>query len=152
MAEHKEYKERPAHVVSAYMAKIRGHGSKIELRLGAAMWKRGLRYRKHYPVVGKPDFAFPKSKIAIFCDSHFWHGHRWEEDGKEALRKNRPFWINKIEANIARDARVNEELAQSGWTVLRFWEHEILGKPEDCIERVLRAVSPLHSNLGSKFS
>ena len=57
---------------------------------------------------GKPDIVFVNLKIAIFCDSEFWHGYNWEE--KKRLGTNREFWIHKIETNMERDKKVNEEL------------------------------------------
>lgn len=125
------------------MSRIRRQGSLIERKLGSAMWKAGLRYRKQYPIEGKPDFAFPKAKVAVFCDSHFWHGYRWEE-AKLELRKNREFWVQKIERNIQRDQEVKESLLNQGWLVLRFWEHEITDSPHSCLEAVKKALtSPL---------
>lgn len=123
------------------MSRIRGQGSVVEKKLGSALWKAGLRYRKQYSVAGKPDFAFPKAKVAVFCDSHFWHGYRWEQQGKAEFRKNREFWIPKIERNIQRDREVNEALKAIGWTVLRFWEHEIREDPSKCVEKVIESLT-----------
>lgn len=62
------------------MQAVKNKDSKIEILLGKAFWKRGYRYRKNDKTVfGKPDFTFKKYKIAIFCDSEFWHGKNWEE-------------------------------------------------------------------------
>ena len=123
------------------MARIKREGSAIERKLASALWRAGLRYRKQYPIEGKPDFSFPKAKVAVFCDSHFWHGYRWEEQGKSELRKNREFWVPKIERNIQRDQEVSETLRQQGWVVLRFWEHEIREAPESCLELVVAALA-----------
>ena len=99
-----------------------------------------MRYRKQHSVPGKPDFAFPKRRVAIFCDSHFWHGYLWETRGRYAIRKRPGFWIPKIEANMQRDREVDEQLREMGWTVLRFWEHAILDDVDDCVRQVIRAV------------
>ena len=114
------YRPRDPQRVSANMSRIRSHGTAIERRLGSAMWAAGLRYRKQYAIEGKPDFAFPRAKLAIFCDSEFWHGYDWGDKKKAAFQKNRDFWISKIERNIQRDAEVNARLTQQGWRVLRF--------------------------------
>lgn len=135
------YQPREPSRVSANMRRIRREGSAIERKLGSAMWKAGLRYRKQYPIEGKPDFAFPKAKVAVFCDSHFWHGYRWKEQGKSELRKNREFWVAKIERNMQRDQEINRLLRDQGWTVLRFWEHEIYGNSEACVKSVAKALS-----------
>ena len=58
------------------------------------------------------------------------------------IRKNRDFWIPKIERNIQRDLEVNAALEARGWAVLRFWEHEIRDKVEACVADVRRALRP----------
>lgn len=120
------------------MSAVRSKGSKIEKRLGSVLWAAGVRYRKHYPIAGKPDFALPGYKIAIFCDSNFWHGKNWGEERKAEFRKNREFWISKIERNMERDREVNQALKEEGWTVVRFWEDEIKKKTEWCVNKVLK--------------
>ena len=61
------------------MQAVKSKGSKIEVMLGKALWAKGLRYRKNdKSVFGKPDFTIKKYKIAVFCDSEFWHGKDWE--------------------------------------------------------------------------
>lgn len=105
------------------------------------MWAAGVRYRKQYrEIPGRPDFAVPKAKVAIFCDSSFWHGRGWPETAS-AFRTNREFWLPKIEGNIRRDAEVNELLARLGWTVLRFWDDDILKRADACVAKVLRALT-----------
>ena len=69
--------------VSYNMSKIRSKDSVMEKAFGKAMWKAGIRYKKHYKkLVGVPDFVLVKYKIAIFCDSEFWHGYNWGEKRK----------------------------------------------------------------------
>ena len=76
--------------------------SEIELMLRKELWKRGLRYRKNVNrITGHPDIAFVGKKIAVFCDSEFWHGYNWEER-KNDFKSNRDFWIPKIERNMTR--------------------------------------------------
>jgi len=107
------------------MQAIRSKNTKIELKVGKALWRKGYRYRKNNRAVyGTPDFTFRKYKLAIFCDSVFWHGKNWDVEHKR-IKTNREFWINKIERNIARDKKVNWVLQKDGWVVLRFWEDEI---------------------------
>jgi DNA mismatch endonuclease Vsr len=130
--------------VSANMAKIRRQGSKIERKLGSAMWAAGLRYRKQYPIEGRPDFVFLKAKVAVFCDSHFWHGYHWVEKAKSKLRKNREFWVAKIERNMLRDREVEEFLLTQRWVVLRFWEHEINESLQHCVSTVQKALTISH--------
>ena len=93
--------------------------------LGKALWRKGFRYRKNdTSVFGKPDFTFKKYKIAVFCDSEFWHGKNWEER-KYDHKTNIEFWHKKIERNIERDKEVNEELNNQGWIIIRFWGQDI---------------------------
>lgn len=122
------------------MSRVRSSGSAIEKKLGAALWKAGLRYRKQYQVFGKPDYALVKPKVAIFCDSEFWHGYRWGKRAREAFKSNQGYWYPKIERNRARDKRVRKELQRCGWIVLRFWEHEIVSNVDDCVDKVKEAV------------
>jgi len=118
------------------MKAVRSSGSKIERMLGKALWNANLRYRKQYSKLpGNPDFILPKHKIAIFCDSHFWHGYDWKQR-KHDHKSNLQFWHNKIERNIERDKEVNDTLAAMGWIVIRFWEDEIIKDIEKCVERV----------------
>ena len=63
------------------------------------LWNRGLRYRKNVTnVFGKPDIVFKGKKVAVFCDSEFWHGYNWKEN-KKLIHSNKDFWIKKIERN-----------------------------------------------------
>ena len=82
---------------SRIMSHIKGKDTKIEIILRKALWKRGYRYRKNYKVLpGSPDIAIIKYKIAIFCDSEFFHGYNWEIK-KQRLGNNIDYWIKKIE-------------------------------------------------------
>lgn len=120
------------------MSRVRAKGSKIELTLGGALWAAGLRYRKHYPkLVGKPDFVLVRDRIAIFCDSEFWHGYDWKNK-KQEIKSNVDFWQEKIEANIRRDETVNKQLKKMEWTVLRFWERDILKRTDWCVDKVVK--------------
>ena len=127
--------------VSYNMSRIRSHGTRIERHLGSAMWAAGLRYRKQYPILGKPDFAFPRARIAIFCDSEFWHGYGWSESSRNHFHHNRSFWVSKIEANIKRDIAVNQQLANQGWHVLRFWGKDILSNAQECVDLVVEQLA-----------
>lgn len=122
------------------MSRVKSSGTRIERTLGSALWATGIRYRKQYSgIPGRPDFAIPRLRIAIFCDSSFWHGRDWPK-AADAIKSNRGFWIAKIEGNIARDREVNEQLAQLGWKVIRFWDFEILNETAACVGRVKRLI------------
>jgi DNA mismatch endonuclease (patch repair protein) len=104
------------------------------------LWKAGIRYRKQYKVIGRPDFALVQNRIAIFCDSEFWHGYRWGKRAQSTIRTNRQFWLNKIEKNRLRDKVVNRELRRRGWQVLRFWGHQINLNVEECVNVVMARI------------
>ena len=123
------------------MQAIKNKDSEIELLLRRELWGRGLRYRKNVKTVfGHPDIAFVGKKVAIFCDSGFWHGYDWEHR-KNDIKSRRDFWIPKIERNMQRDIEVTGMLEADGWIVLRFWGKEIktdVSKCADIIETTIK--------------
>ena len=122
------------------MKAVRCKDSKIEQLLRKELWTRGFRYRKNVKtIMGKPDIAFIGKKVAVFCDSEFWHGYDWENK-KEEIKTRREFWIPKIERNIQRDREVNEYLQGQGWIVLRFWGKDIKKDATVCTELILKAL------------
>lgn len=122
------------------MSRIRSKDTKIEVELRRELWSRGLHYRKNVETIpGKPDIAFIGKKVAIFCDSEFWHGFDWE-NRKNDIKTHREFWISKIERNIQRDLEVNQLLEEQGWIVLRFWGKEIQKDLSGCADRIEKVV------------
>lgn len=120
------------------MSHIKNKDSKIERILRKALWDKGYRYRKNYTKLpGKPDIVLTKYKIAVFCDSEFFHGKDFDLL-KQQLSKSRnsTFWINKIQRNIERDTEINNTLRSQGWTVLRFWGKDILKNTDLCIQTI----------------
>ncbi len=125
---------------SKNMRAVKNKGSKIEKLLAKELWSNGLRYRKNDKTIfGTPDFVFKGLKIAVFCDSEFWHGKDWEIR-KNDFKSNQEFWIPKIERNIQRDKEVNEYLSKNDWTVLRFWGKEIEKDAYHCMLKVKKVV------------
>jgi len=126
--------------ISYNMKRIKNKGSAIEVILCKELWHRGIRYRKNVKnIFGNPDIAFKSKKVAVFCDSEFWHGYDWEHH-KNDFKSHQEFWIPKIERNIQRDCEVNKKLADQGWTVIRFWGKDIkqdVSKCADIIQKVL---------------
>lgn len=123
------------------MQAVKNKGSKIEVLLGKELWKRDLRYRKNdKSVFGKPDFVFKKHKVAIFCDSEFWHGKDWETK-KQEHKSNIDFWYKKIQRNIERDKEVNEQLTKVGWIILRFWGKDIEKKLLFCADKIEEVIN-----------
>ena len=122
------------------MQAVKNKDSSIEIILRKELWARGLRYRKNYSkVLGKPDIVFIRKKVAVFCDSEFWHGYDWEHK-KEEIKSNRNSWIPKIERNIKRDTEVTQALTDDGWIVLRFWGNQIKKQLSDCADKIEKAV------------
>src|SRR6266850_3377574 len=90
---------------SEVMSRIRGRGNKdTELALAKLFRAHSFGgWRRSQPVFGKPDFIFPKLKLAVFVDGCFWHGcprHATKP------KNNRAFWRRKLSSNTARDAPV----------------------------------------------
>lgn len=126
--------------ISFNMKRVKNKDSKIEIALRKELWSRGLRYQKNVTsIFGKPDLVFKGKKVAVFCDSEFWHGYNWEERKKD-FKSHQEFWIPKIERNMERDKEVTEELQKQGWTVLRFWGKEIKKKAGGCADIIEKAV------------
>lgn len=114
---------------SRIMSRVKASGNKsTEQRILSLLRKKCLTgWRRNRPLPGKPDFIFPKKKIALFIDGCQWHGC------KRHLRmpkSNRRYWKRKIYGNIARDSRTKTILSKLGWRVLRIWEHDIKGLQE----------------------
>lgn len=125
--------KRDPQVTSRIMSAIRSKGGKAETLLGKTMWSLGLRYRKHYPIVGKPDYVLLRSRIVIFCDGDFWHGRDFTQRvEKGRFKSNKDYWLKKIPRNMERDLRVTDTLQKEGWQVMRFWESNVLQDPNKC--------------------
>ena len=122
------------------MQAVKSKDSQIELLLRKELWARGLRYKKNVNrIYGKPDIVFIGKKVAVFCDSEFWHGYNWEERKKD-FKSHQEFWIPKIERNMERDAEVTAKLESEGWTVIRFWGNEIKKNTAQCADIIEKAV------------
>jgi DNA mismatch endonuclease (patch repair protein) len=109
---------------SEVMSRIRGRGNKdTELALAMLMRRHRISgWRRNRPVFGKPDFIFPKLRLAVFVDGCFWHGCP-----RHATKPhhNAAFWRKKLAGNKARDRLVTRTLRRADWRVLRIWEHEL---------------------------
>lgn len=124
------------------MQHIKSKDTTIEIALRKALWEKGYRYRKNYKALpGKPDIAITKYKIAVFCDSEFFHGKDWEIKRPKLLNsKNSEYWISKIERNMERDRKNEQQLLFLGWTVIRFWGKEILKNTDECVRVIEEAI------------
>src|SRR3989338_7272024 len=104
--------KRDSSITSKIMSSIPSKDTQPEICLGKILSGKGIRYRKHYKIAGRPDFAIVAKKIAIFVDGDFWHGHNWKLRGfknlKSELASYKIFWANKIRNNIKRDTKANK--------------------------------------------
>ena len=104
------------------MSRVRDRDTKPELMLRRALWARGHRYRLNHPLPGRPDLTFVGARVTVFVDGCFWHGCPIHATYPKT---NSLFWEKKLARNKARDIEVTGELLVEGWTVLRFWEHQV---------------------------
>jgi DNA mismatch endonuclease, patch repair protein len=117
------------------MASIRKTDTRPELALRAALRALGTTgYRCHLRTLpGLPDIAFTRWRVAVFVDGVWWHGHPdWLPRGRRG-----PYWDAKISGNVERDQRVDAELADRGWAVLRLWDVDVLRDPRAAAELVI---------------
>lgn len=127
------------------MSRIREKDTSIEVILRKALWNKGYRYRKNLKdLPGRLDIALTKYKIAIFCDSEFFHGKDWEVlKAKVEKGNNGEYWSKKIQENITRDNEKDKALNALGWTVIHFWGKDILKKTDECVKVIEETIFEL---------
>ncbi len=131
---------------SEVMSRIRGSGNKdTELRLIEVFREFHITgWRRRRPLFGKPDFVFPKHRLAVFVDGCFWH--RCPKPGHSNLPKNNAeFWAAKLSRNVARDKLVSRTLRKAGWRVTRIWECD-LRMPSKAASRISRFLNQTNSS------
>jgi DNA mismatch endonuclease Vsr len=118
--------------------KARGNRS-TEARFRSILIRAAIRGWKLQPkgVLGKPDFYFPDQRVAIFVDRCFWHGC---PECDHIPKGNRPYWEAKIDRNRERDSQTTACLLESGYVVVRFWEHELQHDMANCLQRIRLAL------------
>lgn len=124
---------------SRRMSRQRTRDTEPEMLLRRELHRRGLRYRVDAALPGLPrrraDVLFPRAKVAVFVDGCFWHGC---PEHKTAPTSNGAWWAAKLARNIERDRETDAHLRSSGWTVLRFWEHEDIEHAATDIDQIIR--------------
>lgn len=128
-----------APATSKRMSRTAQRDNPRERALRAELHRRGLRFRLHRMIEGSRrtiDIAFTGPKVAVFVDGCFWHG--CPEHGTWP-KNNADWWRAKIEANIERDRDTDHRLAEAGWSVVRVWEHEDIGKAADRVEQEIHS-------------
>lgn len=122
------------------MSKVHLKKGKAETLLAKILWHKGYRYQlNNKKLPGSPDIAIQKYHVAVFVDGEFWHGENWETR-KAKLKRNREYWIEKIEENMARDKRVDQQLRDMGWIPIRFWEKQVLKNTNDCVCKIIEMI------------
>ena len=134
----------PRHVRSKIMSRIRSKNTSPEQTLRKELWKRGLRYRVHYEIPGRPDIVFPKQKVAIFVDGCFWH---MCPSCFSMPKSNLDYWEPKLKRNIMRDKRINAMLEKQGWKVIRIWEHEIKQGTKEIVNLIVQELGEKSNSL-----
>ncbi len=122
------------------MAAVPQRNSKPEIVVRQALHRRGHRYRLHgKSLPGRPDFYFPRARVAVFVNGCFWHRH--EGCPRTTTPKNNyDFWQKKFAANIARDQRNYAALRELGWEPVIVWECEIKRDPSAAADHVEQAI------------
>jgi DNA mismatch endonuclease, patch repair protein len=120
------------------MASVRSQDTGPEVALRKALYRQGIRgWRCNYRrAPGRPDIAWPARQIAVFVDGAFWHGH----PSRHKPGRSGKYWDRKIEQNVERDRRVDRELQERGWTVLRIWDFEIRKDLGSAVFRVIETL------------
>lgn len=127
---------------SLRMSKQRSKDTGPELLLRRALHGMGLRYRVHFRVPGSRrtvDVAFTRARVAVLVDGCFWH--RCPTHGS-LPSANHDWWLAKLQRNVERDRLTNELLAELGWRVMRFWEHEAVSEVAAQVAAVVRSRRP----------
>lgn len=124
---------------SSVMARIRSKGNiETEVAMICLFRENGFTgWRRHQAIPGRPDFIFPKARVAVFVDGCFWH--LCPQHGT-IPKSNSVYWKRKLKRNHERDQQVNRELRKQGWKVLRIWHHELSKKNQAKLLRRLTLV------------
>ena len=107
------------------MSRIRSRDNRsTERRLRGSLVGAGISgFKMHLTSLpGKPDFAFPRQKVAVFVDGCFWHGC---PECYVRPKSSQTYWDEKLSRNKSRDVKVNAELKSMGWASIRIWEHAL---------------------------
>jgi DNA mismatch endonuclease Vsr len=133
--------------VSRIMSLVHSRNTHPEQILSRALRRAGIRFRRQSRnLPGKPDFVLKNVQVAVFVDGDFWHGRQWRLRGLGSLAAqfkncaNKEYWLRKVQTNINRDRRVNRQLRNAGWKVIRIWERDLIRRPDYCLRRVANAM------------
>jgi DNA mismatch endonuclease (patch repair protein) len=133
--------KKPTKEVSERMKRVKSRGTALEKQMENILRSLHIRYNRQPDIRGNPDFRIKDTNVLLFCDSSFWHGRREKEVTGKAFRRNRALWVEKLTRNRLRDERNNRALRRTGWSVWRFWDTDILKKPEKVKNRLRRIMN-----------
>jgi len=133
--------KKPTKEVSERMKRVKSRGTALEKQMENILRSLHIRYNRQPDIRGNPDFRIKDTNVLLFCDSSFWHGRREKEVTGKAFRRNRALWVEKLTRNRLRDERNNRALRRAGWSVWRFWDTDILKKPEKVKNRLRRIMN-----------
>lgn len=129
--------DAPSESCSHSMQCVKSEKTSIEMLLAVELNRLHINYSSSENVIailpGKPDFVLPQYHVVIFCDGDFWHGYNFSPGN---IGNNASFWNAKIQSNIQRDLQVNEQYRALGWTVFRFWEHDLKNNLAQCVDEI----------------
>jgi DNA mismatch endonuclease (patch repair protein) len=109
---------------SAMMSRVKNANTKPEVRVRQLLHRLGYRFRLHGKTLpGSPDIVLPKHRKVIFVHGCFWHGHSCSKGKRPATRVE--FWNEKLDRNLARDSKAQQDLLALGWTYLVVWECQL---------------------------
>ena len=133
------------------MQAVKGRDTTLERVVGSALHRLGLRYRRCVAELpGKPDFVFPRAKVVVFVDGSWWHGWRFPQ-WRDTIGE---YWQTKIERNRKRDRKNFRRLRRQGWTVVRFWDHQVKRDLDRVVARIAallgKTVPPKHDGARPK--
>lgn len=117
--------------------------SKPEVLLRRELHRRGMRFRVHLALPGRPDIGFTRARLAVFVDGCFWH--RCPQHGG-LPKSNDAWWFSKLERNVQRDREQDAALSALGWLVVRVWEHEEVTAAADKVVAAYRSRLPSASS------
>ena len=123
------------------MSRIKGKNTKPEMLVRKFLYANGFRYKLHdKSLPGKPDIVLPKYKTVIFVNGCFWHGHT--NCKYFVVPKTRTeWWLNKINGNIANDAKAAKALKKEAWKIINLWECNLKGvKGEKTLQKLLKKI------------
>lgn len=122
---------------SQIMSRVKDKNSKAEMALRSALHAEGLRFRIHRRIEGVTvDIVFPGPRVAVFVDGCFWHGC---PNHATFPKSNQKYWLPKLAENKKRDEKQTKHLQESGWRVIRVWEHDCSPPAANVVSQIMKA-------------